>query len=259
MVATAPGISRRLRAPLAWHKPLSLLGLVLVWGIAAYFIASPLFPGPIQVSETLVRHVTEGELVGHVGATLGRVAVSFVLAMAIGCGVGIAMGLWPAVNRVADGLLLVLLNVPALVTIILCYVWIGLTETAAILAVAINKTPMVAVNMREGARMLDPGFAQLARVYQFGFFKTLRHVVLPQLAPYLLASARNGLALIWKIVLVVELLGRSNGVGFQLQLHFQLFAIDSLLAYTVAFIACVLAIEFLILQPLERRVNQWQG
>jgi NitT/TauT family transport system permease protein len=127
-----------------------------------------------------------------------------------------------------------------------------------VLAVAINKAPMVAVNMREGARVLDLGYAELARVYRFGRWKTLRHVVMPQLAPYLLASTRNGLALIWKIVLVVELLGRSNGVGFQLQLYFQLFRIDSLLAYSIAFILCVLVIEFAVLQPLERRITRWQ-
>ena len=41
-------------------------------------------------------------------------------------------------------------------------------------------------------------------------------ILLPQLYPYILSSARSGLSLIWKIVLVVELLGRSNGVGFKL-------------------------------------------
>ena len=226
---------------------------------AAELAASPLLPGPLQVLDTLARHAREGALFGHLAATLGRVAVSFALAMLAGCAVGIAMGLWRRVDRLGDALLIVLLNVPALVTIILCYVWLGLNETAAILAVAVNKTPMVAVTMREGARALDPAYAQLARVYRFGAGKTLRHVVLPQLAPYLLASARNGLALIWKIVLVVELLGRSDGVGFQLQLYFQLFQVDSLLAYTLAFVLCVLAIEAALLQPLERRIGRWQA
>ncbi|MBK1668537.1 ABC transporter permease [Rhodovibrio sodomensis] len=241
-----------------WHRPASLVGLIGLWGLAAVLVGDALFPGPAQVAGELLRQVAAGELLFHVGVTLGRVAVSFVLAMLAGCAVGVAMGLWPTVNRLADGLLLVLLNVPALVTIILCYVWLGLTETAAVLAVAINKTPMVAVNMREGARVLDPAYAELARVYRFGRWKTLRHVVVPQLAPYLLASTRNGLALIWKIVLVVELLGRSNGVGFKLQLYFQLFRIDSLLAYSIAFIVCVLAIEFAVLQPLEKRISRWQ-
>ena len=54
------------------------------------------------------------------------------------------------------GRLVVLLNIPADVAIVLCYLWIGLNETAAITAVALNKTAMVAVSIREGVQALDP-------------------------------------------------------------------------------------------------------
>ncbi len=47
------------------------------------------------------------------------------------------------------------LNIPALVTIILCYIWCGLTEVAAIVAVAVNKIPNTVVTVREGARAVD--------------------------------------------------------------------------------------------------------
>jgi NitT/TauT family transport system permease protein len=83
-------------------------------------------------------------------------------------------------------------------------------------------------------------------------------VILPQLYPYLLGAARSGLALIWKIVLVVELLGRSSGVGFQLGIYFQLFDVAAILAYAIAFILVVQLIEWGILQPLERRATQWR-
>ena len=150
------------------------------------------------------------------------------------------------------------LNIPALVTIILAYVWFGLIEAAAIAAVAVNKIPNVAVTLREGARALDKDLLDMARAYRLDRVTTLRHVVLPQLTPYIMAAARSGLALIWKIVLVVELLGRSDGVGFQIQLFFQLFDVPSILAYTLAFVVVVQAIELAILQPLERRANRWR-
>jgi NitT/TauT family transport system permease protein len=73
-----------------------------------------------------------------------------------------------------------------------------------------------------------------------------------------MAAARSGLALIWKIVLVVELLGRSNGVGFQLGLFFQLFDVAGILAYALAFIIVVQVIEWAILQPIERGLSQWR-
>ena len=76
--------------------------------------------------------------------------------------------------------------------------------------------------------------------------------------PFFLAAARTGLSLVWKIVLVVELFGRSNGVGFQLNTYFQLFDVAMILAYALAFCIVIQLIEFGILQPLAARVNRWR-
>jgi NitT/TauT family transport system permease protein len=73
-----------------------------------------------------------------------------------------------------------------------------------------------------------------------------------------MAAARSGLALIWKIILVVELLGRSDGMGYQLHLFFQLFDVASILAYTIAFIAVIQLLEWLVLKPLDRQFLRWQ-
>lgn len=246
---------------LVWSL-LSLLVLVLLWELAAlaavYAGKSRTFPGPGDVVQTMWREYQSGALLTHVLATLGRVAISFPLAMFIGSAIGIALGRMRTVDRFFDSWLIFFLNLPALVIIILCYVWLGLTETAAIMAVAINKIPNVAVTVREGARSLSRDLVEMAEVYQFGFWKTLRHVTLPQLAPFLLAAARGGLAIVWKIVLVVELLGRSNGVGYQLNVGFQLFDVSLILAYAIAFIIVVQVIETAILQPLETRLNRWR-
>jgi NitT/TauT family transport system permease protein len=178
--------------------------------------------------------------------------------MAVGIAIGYAMGRSVFTDQLLDPLLILALNVPALVVIILAYIWIGLTEAAAIAAVAINKIPNVAVTIREGARALDRGLNDMAAVYRMPPAMRLRHVVIPQLHPYLAAATRSGIALIWKIVLVVELLGRSNGVGFQLNLYFQLFDVAGILAYTLSFVAVMLAIELAIVQPIETNATRWR-
>jgi len=105
---------------------------------------------------------------------------------------------------------------------------------------------------------LDRDLADMATSFRFGPWRSLRHVVLPQLAPFFLVASRTGLALIWKIVLVVELLGRSDGIGYAIQIFFQLFDVRRLIAYALAFVAVVLAVEWGILQPLERRLTRWR-
>ena len=237
----------------------SLLVFVLLWQVAAALLQSGMLPPPLTVFGRVVDETLSLALPQHLGVTLSRVVISFAAAMLIGTAIGIAMGRWRQLDLFLDGWLVLGLNVPALITIILCYVWFGLNDTAAIVAVAINKIPTVIVTVREGARAVDPRLMQVARAYRLSRWKTLSRVYLPQLYPYLMAAARSGLSLIWKIVLVVELLGRSNGIGFQLNVFFQFFDIAGILAYTLVFAAIVLLVEALILRPLERRLTRWRG
>ena len=236
----------------------SLAALIAVWAVAAALVQSRLLPGPLLVGATTLTDLRSGELPFQMGCTLARVIGSFSIAMVLGAVAGYAMGRSKTIDRYADPWLIVLINMPALVTIIFAYLWIGLNETAAILAVAVNKLPNVTVIMREGARALDPELDDVAQAFKFTGFSRIRHVVVPQLAPYLAASSRSGLSIVWKIVLVVELIGRPNGVGFVLGSAFSLFDMARILSYAICFIVIMLVIESLVVQPLERRANRWR-
>jgi NitT/TauT family transport system permease protein len=240
------------------RRTLSLVLLLALWEAVALFAQSRLVPTVGAVFRALAKEVVSGPLPHHLGVTLLRVAAAFFIAMVIGSVIGIVMGRSRRLDALFDSWLVLLLNLPALVVIVLAYVWFGLTEAAAIGAVAINKIPTVAVTLREGARGLDRDLADVARSFRIGRLSNLRHFVLPQLYPFLFVAARSGLALVWKIVLVAELLGRSDGVGFAIQLHFQQFDVPEILAYTVAFTSVVQAIEWGILQPLEQRSSRWR-
>jgi NitT/TauT family transport system permease protein len=247
----------RFRAALA-GRAISLLLLLSLWEAVAALAHSRLFPGAAAVLGTLIDELAHGELLHHLGVTLLRVAIAFAVAMVVGSVIGIAMGFSRALDSLLDSWIVLFLNLPALVIAVLLYIWLGLTEAAAIGAVALSKLPTVVVTLREGTRALDRDIAAMARSFRFGFWRRLRHVVLPQLSPYFLIASRSGLALIWKIVLVVELLGRSDGIGYEIQVFFQLFDIRRLIAYALAFVAVVLAIEWGVLLPLERHLSRWR-
>lgn len=237
---------------------LSLAALLAFWQICAWVVMAPDLPSPLRVLDILEREITSGALPYHLSVTLRRLALSFAIAMILGTVVGVALGRCPRLDRFFDPWLTTLLNIPALVAIILSYVWFGLVESAAIGAVVINKLPNVAVTLREGTRVLDRDLLEMAQCYRFGRWKTLRHVIWPQLGPYLMTAARTGLALIWKIILVVELLGRGDGMGYQLQIFFQMFDVAHILAYTLAFVAVIQVIEGVLLRPLDRRARRWR-
>ncbi len=237
---------------------ISALSFLLLWQLVSGWLDTNLLPSPLTVLAVLWQSLLSGELPHHLGVTLARLAVSFSLAMLLGTALGILLGRRPGLDRFFDGWVMLFLNVPALVTIILCYIWFGLDEFAAILAVVVNKIPNVVVTVREGTRSLDRNLLEMASLYRFGWVKTVRHVIAPQLYPFLMAASRTGLALIWKIILVVELLGRSDGMGYQLHLFFQLFDVAALLAWSLGFVLVIQGLEWLVLKPLDARARRWQ-
>lgn len=236
----------------------SVFVLIALWHITAFLADSSMLPLPISVLNSLIEHISNGELLHHLGITLYRVAMIFLIAMPVGIAFGLLMGNFKKVDAALDTFLVLGLNMPALVVIMLCYIWFGLSDVAAILAVVINKVPTVIVNIREGVKAIDKKLIEVAYIYNVSRYKMLFTFYIPQLYPYIIASARNGLSLIWKIVLVVELLGRSDGIGFQLSMFFQFFDITSILAYSFSFIVIIILIENFIFRPIDVQLSKWR-
>lgn len=239
-------------------KYISIFFFIIFWQAIAIVINSSVFPTVIDIFTNMINHIVNGELLYSLYITLYRVFISFIICMIIGISFGILMGLYSKINDILDFLLIIGLNLPALVTIIICYIWFGLSDFAALLAVVLNKVPIIIVNIREGSRAIERKYFDLAIVYQIPKKEVIRKIYLPQLYPYIMATTRLSLSLIWKIVLFVELLGRSDGVGFQISMFFQSFDIKSILSYSFAFILVVLFIENFILEPLDRRIKRWK-
>lgn len=237
----------------------SLAAFFVIWWLAARLAGNAqLLPGPGAVAVVAWRSAVDGTMPVNVGITLLRVAAAFVLSMFVGVMLGFVAGRSPRADALFDPWLIITLNLPVLVVIILVYVWVGLNDVAAVLAVAIAKVPTVMVTVREGARGLDRQLDELASVFRVPVVRRFRRILFPQLAPYVAAAARSGLSITWKIVLIVELLGRPNGVGFVLNMYFQNFNVAGVLAYGLVFAAIMLLIETAFLQRWERHVNAWR-
>lgn len=232
--------------------------MLIIWQLLTLVIVNRLFPSPIQVVQVMWEQAIEGRLLVDLGKTLSRAATAFVIAMVLGTAIGIAFGRNRWIDRLFSGWLLVGLNLPAIVIAIVLYIWLGLNELSLILAVILNKVPLVIATVREGVRSFSSDLDELGVVFRMSAWRRLRLIFIPQLMPFVLAAARTGLSLIWKIVLVFEVLGSDGGIGYRISIMFQFFNIAGILAYTAAFIIVVLAFEYGIMRPLERRVLKWR-
>src|SRR5258706_10513710 len=144
---------------------LSLAVCLFTWWAASLMAGEQMLPAPATVLGAIVVEARSGALFFNLGVTLARVALAFVLAMTLGAAIGYLMGRVRLANRLGDPWLILLLNLPALVVIVLAYVWAGLTEVAAIVAIAVNKLPTAIVTVRGGTRALDAALDEMVAVF----------------------------------------------------------------------------------------------
>lgn len=237
---------------------LSLAGLCLLWAAAVAVLHPPKLPGPVPVFAFIADDLVHGDMLFNIAMTLWRSAAAFAIAMVFGCW----LGLWLGRSRAADQALmpwvLFFQNTPLIVVGALFFIWFRSTEGTAIAAAALGKFPNNTIILRDGVRTFDPSLDEIAAIYRFSFFSRFRDVLWPQAVPFVVVAARSGIGVVWKIVIVIELFGLSSGVGFQIFTHFQLVETVPILGYSLAFTILMLAIELLVLQPLDDYARRWR-
>jgi len=235
---------------------LSFWSLLLAWLFLSWALGPQVFPGPGETLGFLLREA-QGPLWHHLGITLLRVGLAFLMAMALGVALGVLTGLYRLADRLLEVWVVLGLNIPRILPVVVAYLVLGLNEAAAILALVVILVPQVVVQIREGVRALDAKLLEMARAFRRPKSLVLRHVVLPQLVPYVLGTARGTLSLAWKMVVLAELLGRTSGVGYQINFYFQMFEMRGILAYGLA-MTIVLALADKALLLLGEGLSRWR-
>ena len=117
--------------------------------------------------------------------------------------------------------------------------------------------PLIAVNFWSGVRHVDMSLVEMARAFHARRGLIIRRVVVPQLVPYAIAATRYGLPMAWKMAIIAEMLGLSNGVGYMLIYWFHVLNMVQVFAWMLLFTAVMLTVEYLAIKPLERASLRW--
>jgi NitT/TauT family transport system permease protein len=171
---------------------------------------------------------------------------------------GVAMGLWNHAERFLDIYILIGLTIPGLAWALLSVMWFGVSEAAPVFSIVMVVAPMLAVNAWQGTKAIDKQLLEMAKAFRISRRRVLAGVVITQLAPYLLAASRFGFGLGWKVVVLSEIFGLTNGIGYMLNRAFSQFSMTDVLAWTMGFTMIMFAFEYCFLQPLERHILRWR-
>jgi NitT/TauT family transport system permease protein len=232
-----------------------LLGL---WEVMARVTASPLVPNVSEVLGEVRRLVVGGFALRQIGITLGRILAGFGVAFVISLVVGIAAARSVTFRRFCDPAIILGLTVPGLVWALLCVIWFGVGLTTPIVAIALGIGPVMILHVLQGMKAVDSEIVEMAHVFKLSTCDKLIHIWIPSLTPHLIGGARVGLSLGWKVIVLVELFGLSNGVGYQLNSEFSSQNVAGVLAWTIVFWAVMVVIEYGVLQSLERAFSKWR-
>jgi NitT/TauT family transport system permease protein len=237
---------------------LSILALLAVWFILSLNFPPTLVPGPVAVFGKAWENALSGQAWFHLYKTLLRVFLGLILTMFLGVATGSLMGLFRKGEAFLDAWVTVGLTIPAIVYSIICLLWFGLTERAAVLAIGMSAFPTVAISVWQGIKGLDSQLVDMGAAFRLSRVAIVRKIVFPQLLPHLLASMRYALGICWKICTTVELIGLSSGVGYMLNYWFGLFQMTQVFAWTLSFLLVMFAIEYLLFKPLETYLTRWR-
>lgn len=247
-----PSISRALPAVL------TMAACVVVWEIVSLFYLPVFFPGPVVLIERMVAIYGDPASYVIIGKTLARICEGFAASMLIGTALGLLMGLRRNIEVFFDSWIMVLLTFPAVCWAFLTVLWFGLSQAAAIVTIVLIVFPFVALNIWAGTKAVNKDLVEMSRVYKADRGLLLRKVLMPQLLPYIFSSLRISLSLSWKIALVAEAFGASNGVGQKLMNWFQETRVDMMLAWGISFMILMVLIDLVVFRAWARRAFGWR-
>jgi len=198
-----------------WILPILLL---IGWEVLSRIQVFPpnLLPAPSAVLQTLWDLAVSGELYDHIGITLYRVALGFLLGSLVATVLGALTGYSPLIHDLLDPLLQSLRNIPSLAWVPLFILWMGIYETSKVVLIAVGVFFPTYLNLMSGVQSVDRKLVEVGVVYRLNSWQLIRRVFLPATLPAYIVGLRSGLGLGWMFVVAAEIMGASKGLGFLL-------------------------------------------
>jgi ABC-type nitrate/sulfonate/bicarbonate transport system permease component len=195
------------------------------WEVWARVQRSTFFPPPSAILARMYRlwfagpathlFLTE-DAVGNLLPSVGRILAGLAIAAAIGGAVGLAVGRSAAVYGYLDPLLQFARALPA-VTLLPVFIAIFRLGTQMEVAfIAFGTIWPIMLNTADGARYLDPVQVETVRAFRLTAWQRLIRLIIPAALPKFFAGLRLSVSLALILMVFAELVGSSNGLGYEM-------------------------------------------
>ncbi len=224
--------------------------------VEAGAINRALFPPPSVIGATVLELFRRGDVAGPLGETVALFLAGFLIASALGAGLGIAMGSSRTVNNLLGPLVEAIRPLPKAALLPVLILFLGLGAPMKVTAVALASLFPVLINTIQGVRGVDPVLLSTGRTFGRSRLAITLQIVLPASIPYILAGMRVALALALLMTILAEMLAGTGGLGSLVLENQRAFRIRQMYAWLVILAALGLTINAAMLLA-ERRLAPW--
>jgi ABC-type nitrate/sulfonate/bicarbonate transport system permease component len=244
---------------ISWTPRLiGVVGFFVIWTALASVFPAQLMPYPFETGQIVIELIVSGEALPEVQATLFRTILGFVGALAVAMFVGVSMGLNDFSEKLFTPWTILGLAMPALVWGALATLTIGYNNITIVVATVLTVAPFLILPIWKGVENIDYDLMDMARSFEVSNGRLIRKIVIPSILPAFVSTVRLAVATSWNIVIIGELLAANNGVGSALINTYRQYQYEEAWAWAALFMLLILAVEYLILKPLERRVFSYR-
>ncbi len=197
-----------------------LVGFFAVWTLIALSgLVQPQFlPTPLAVVreflELLQKPFAGYTLQQHLLSSLGRFAMGFGLAVAVGVPLGLLMGWFRTLDAIVSPLFDALRFVAPIAWVPFAALWFGTGIGGPVLIIFSGAFPPCVINAYRGAKYVEPRFIEAARTLGASNLRIVTEVLLPSSIPSIVAGLRISAGLGWQSLIGAELIVASSGIGY---------------------------------------------
>lgn len=234
-----------------------VVAVVLGWWAMAKTLPASVLPTPFEVAEQLWLLLTDKAYLGHTAASIVRVLLSVLLALAIGTVLALLPARFPWASDIVHRRIQPFLNsFPSIGWAILAVIWFRVSDFTAIFVQVAILIPFCLINISAGLKEIDREAIEMARSFTRSGIKVFLKITIPLLLPYIVGALRIAYGVAWKIAIVSELFGTGTGIGYLMGEAQQSAKPALLYACCFAIVLIFFAGEKLVLDPLSRRVRR---
>ncbi|KOS27415.1 sulfonate ABC transporter permease [Bacillus anthracis] len=192
--------------------------ILIIWQLAGVFglVSKTVLPTPLDIFVAFQELIKTGELFGHLSISVFRAAAGFFIGGSLGIILGTIVGFSTRSEQYLDPSVQMLRTVPHLAVAPLFVLWFGFGETSKVLLIADGAFFPLYVNAFLGIRGVDSKLFDVARVLEFSKRKLITKLILPATLPNLLLGALLSLGFAWVSLVVAELMGSTEGIGYMI-------------------------------------------